>query len=251
MTETAGEAAPIDTLVIERQFCGPPDSANGGYTCGRLAHYIDGPATVRLLKPPPLERPLQVFRAGDQVELRDGAEPVARAWPGGPDIEVPAAPSLASARARRANYAGVEGFIFPGCFVCGIAREEGDGLRIHAGPESPHLASSEAHLPHVACTWIPHSSFCAEDGRVPDHIAWSALDCPSGWAFLSDSDEVALLGEYSAAIDAPLYAGREYIVAGWQFGHEGRKRLTGSAIYSPEGRPLARARATWIVIRQN
>ena len=30
------------TIRIERRFCGPPDSANGGYLSGRLARYIAG-----------------------------------------------------------------------------------------------------------------------------------------------------------------------------------------------------------------
>ncbi|MDX1554395.1 MAG: hypothetical protein R3212_00040 [Xanthomonadales bacterium] len=247
VTDSDGDAKPIDTLSIDRQFCGPPDSANGGYACGRLAHYIEGPATVRLMKPPPLDRPLDVVRMDGQVELRDDGVTIARAWPGGPEISVPPAPELGSARLRRAFYVGLDEGIFPTCFVCGAGREEGDGLRIHAGPDREADRSGR----HVACTWTPHPAFCGADGAVPSSIAWAALDCPSGWAFLSDGDEVALLGEYSAHIDTPLRCGIEYIVAGWEVAREGRKRLTGSAIYDRDGNPLAWARATWIVIRDH
>jgi hypothetical protein len=36
-----------DTFVIARRFCGPPDSGNGGYACGRIAEHLDGPARSR------------------------------------------------------------------------------------------------------------------------------------------------------------------------------------------------------------
>ena len=41
-------------VAIEKRFCGPPKSANGGYVCGLLASYIDGDAEITLLAPPPL-----------------------------------------------------------------------------------------------------------------------------------------------------------------------------------------------------
>lgn len=252
VTEQSATAEPLGTLVIDQRYCGPPDSANGGYTCGRLAEYIPGPATVRLMKPPPLGRRLDVVRLGHQLELRHGEDIIARAWPGGPEIEVPAAPSLQSASARRAHYAGLDESIFPTCFVCGIAREDGDGLRIHAGrdPQAEAVRGDLGGQPsgHVACDWTPHSSFCGEGGTVPAHLIWAALDCPSGWAFLSDGDEIALLGEFSAHIQEALHCGLAYIVAGWEVSRERRKRLTGSAIYALDGRPLAWARATWIVV---
>ena len=234
----------LDTLVISRRFCGPPNSGNGGYSCGRLAHYVDGPATVRLMQPPPLETPLEVVRVGEEVQLRSGEELVARAWPGGPQVDVPPAPGLAEARRRRGYYGGLDRHVFPGCFVCGVDRAEGDGLRVHAGPESP---SGEG--PHeVACNWTPDGSLCDAAGIVADHFVWAALDCPSGWAFLTFADEIALLGEYSAEVLTPLHCGREYIVTGWEISSEGRKRRTGSAIYAQDGQPVARAQATWIRI---
>ena len=42
-----------ETVRIENQFRGPPDSGNGGYVCGLLAEHIDGCAQVRLQAPPP------------------------------------------------------------------------------------------------------------------------------------------------------------------------------------------------------
>ena len=47
-------------LVIPSRFCGPPASGNGGYVCGRVAGYLDGPVTVTLRRPVPLAVPMTV-----------------------------------------------------------------------------------------------------------------------------------------------------------------------------------------------
>jgi hypothetical protein len=47
-----------EQLRVDRRFCGPPNSGNGGYTCGLVANFIDGPAEVILRRPPPLNRQL-------------------------------------------------------------------------------------------------------------------------------------------------------------------------------------------------
>src|SRR5439155_15178742 len=60
-------------IVIDRRFCGPPDSGNGGYTCGLVAARVDGPAEVTLRLPPPLETPLTVAPGdGGSVRVLDG-----------------------------------------------------------------------------------------------------------------------------------------------------------------------------------
>ena len=51
-----------EPLVIASRFCGPPGSGNGGYVCGRIAAYIDGPVIVTLRRPPPLATPMAVDR---------------------------------------------------------------------------------------------------------------------------------------------------------------------------------------------
>ena len=66
------------TMTIPRRFCGPPNSANGGYVCGMLARHIPGAAEVTLRAPPPLEKPLDTIAKDDGIwELRDGALTVA------------------------------------------------------------------------------------------------------------------------------------------------------------------------------
>ena len=235
-------------IIIADQFCGPPGSGNGGYVCGRLAQHIDGPATVRLMIPPPLNTPLDVVCSDGEVHLMHSEILVGRAWPGPPGIEVPPAPTLEAARQRRKAFAGHKHHAFPGCFVCGTHRKDGDGLLVFAGPEADANLTPAGVSNHVACDWIPHASFCDESGALRPEYVWAALDCPSGWSFLSSGNEVALLGEFSAEAKAPILCGEEYIVAGWEYERSGRKRLTGAAIYDTDGQPLAWSRATWITI---
>ena len=53
------------SFTIERRFCGPPNSGNGGYVCGMLGKQIDGPSEVMLRLPPPLETPLDIRMTAD------------------------------------------------------------------------------------------------------------------------------------------------------------------------------------------
>jgi len=52
----------LRVLIIPSRFCGPPGSGNGGYVCGRIAAYVDGPATVTLRRPTPLGAPMAIER---------------------------------------------------------------------------------------------------------------------------------------------------------------------------------------------
>lgn len=70
------------TLTIAGRFCGPPTSANGGYFAGMLAALASRTVTVRLLKPPPLDRALTVeedpdgaLRVLDEMQLVGEARP--------------------------------------------------------------------------------------------------------------------------------------------------------------------------------
>jgi hypothetical protein len=58
----------------------------------------------------------------------------------------------------------------------------------------------------------------------------------------------ALLGEFSVRIDSPVCTTSEYIVVGWEINRDGRKHLTGTAVYTVEGDRLAVSRATWFDI---
>jgi UDP-2,3-diacylglucosamine pyrophosphatase LpxH len=67
------------TLSIDRRFCGPPGSGNGGYTAGRLAALIGDPAEITLRRPPPLETEMRVERAGSRLLLVHGDDLIAEA----------------------------------------------------------------------------------------------------------------------------------------------------------------------------
>jgi hypothetical protein len=70
-------------ISIPARFCGPPQSGNGGYVCGRLASFIGGPGAVRLKAPPPLEVELRVETDEGTARLFHGSTLIAVvvAWP--------------------------------------------------------------------------------------------------------------------------------------------------------------------------
>jgi hypothetical protein len=112
----------VEGLIIERRFCGPPDSANGGYACGMVASLLGGPAEVTLRSPPPLDRPLEVERAGGGVRVLNSGKLIAEAKPVTLGIDAPPPPTWAQAVEAEARYPWFETHPFPGCFVCGSAR---------------------------------------------------------------------------------------------------------------------------------
>jgi hypothetical protein len=220
---------------IPARFNGPPGTGNGGWCAGAFATAagarIGGPPVqVTLRVPPPLETAL---------ELRDGA-----VWSGETlvaelaDVEdagpgVPPVP-LAEAAVVAKDYPGLTGHPFPTCYVCGPDRAPGDGLRIFPGP-----------LPgdRTAAPWT-----------VPDGVSaetmWAALDCPGGWTAIAGSGRPFVLGRIAATVGELPLPGSECVVVGALSGVHGRKATVDSAVYGPDGRPLAHARATWLALVQ-
>ena len=119
---------------IPARFNGPPDSANGGYTCGLVAAELHGGGVeVTLRAPPPLETELTVEHADGTVTVSDGETLVAEARSAAIDVgELPA--PVTPEEAEAAVQAGLQtldvGNPFPTCFVCGPRRDHGDGLDI-------------------------------------------------------------------------------------------------------------------------
>ena len=222
-----------ETITIPRRFNGPPESANGGYASGLVAGLLAGRAEVTLRRPPPLERPLAVIRAGENVELRDLETLVAEAVPVEFELDVPEPVSLAEAESSRSRYAGFREHAYSTCFVCGPDRT--DGLGIYPGP----VTGREV----VAAPWFP------PPGAVPSEVVWGALDCPSGWAVDDFGREGVLLGRLAARILRPITGGEAHVVLGWGTGADGRKRYAGSAVFTAGGDLRAYARSTWIVPR--
>src|SRR5437764_318814 len=114
-TRAAGARATLphamsETVVIDRQYCGPPGVAHGGYACGLIAERVGAPAvTVSLRAPAPLGEPLTlagaVLRAGDQI-LAEGREADLR-------LDVPAPVTVEEARRAAADCPWRERHPFP------------------------------------------------------------------------------------------------------------------------------------------
>jgi hypothetical protein len=258
MAHSAKQADPA--LLIAPRFCGPPGSGNGGYVSGRVAAYLDsaglnGPVTVTLRKPPPLDAHLAVARDGDGAlrVTHDGAL-IAEAAQAeeGPPLEVPervSAQQAHTAVGRAAYYADP---VFPCCFVCGTDREPGDGLRIFPGQVYGRRL--------WAAPWTPDKSVTDDGGTVRREMVWAALDCPSGIAAAEaaglSADTAILLGRMTATLAAPLAAqsaalpaaGDECRVIAWPQARDGRKLTAGSALLAPDGTVLAAARTVWLTI---
>jgi hypothetical protein len=223
---------------VEHRFNGPPASANGGYFAGLVSLLAHRTMTVRLLKPPPLDTALTWRQTeGSSVEVWHGDELVAQARPGVVSLEAPPAPPQIAVVEASTRFAGFENHPFNTCFVCGIKRARGDGLRIFPG----RLAQTTL----TAAPWIPDESLDRGDGKVRPEYMWAALDCPGWHAVLPDA-RIALLGEMTAHVDRTVRVGETCSVIGWTLSSNGRKHEAGTAIYDGNNVLCARARALWI-----
>lgn len=119
-------------IIIDKRFCGPPNSGNGGYVCGRLARHIPGAAEITLRAPPPLDTPLDAVATDDGTwELRDGNKIVATGQPASVELSRLETASFEDAcAAELLTPVKPHEHPLPTCFVCGPARAKGDGLRI-------------------------------------------------------------------------------------------------------------------------
>jgi hypothetical protein len=233
-----------ETIVVEERFRGPPQSGNGGYVAGRLAAYVDAPAVeVRLVAPPPLERPLTVTRDGDAAQLLDGEVLVATARPGRVDVELPKSVSAdAAAAAARHPHWTADDHPFPTCFGCGPLREAGDALRHVCGPVDGGAL--------VACVATTDPALpLDDDGALAPEVVWAGLDCPSAAATVPAGSRPHVLATFTVRIDQPVRAGDPYVCVAWPLRADGRKKWAGSAITDADGRVCALAEALWIELR--
>lgn len=230
-----------ETFMISRRFCGPSQSGNGGYVCGRLAKHVVGPASVRLSAPPPLEVELQVEKSDSGALLLQGSRLIAEARPVKFDAVPPLAPSFSEAETASRNYYGFVRHSFPYCFVCGTRRSIGDGLQLYPGDIKDRSI--------VATPWVPDSTLADGSGAVGIEFLWAALDCPSAFSFLPlPEGKRVVLGELCARIESTVSPSDKCVVTGWRIGVDGRKHVAGSAIFAESGKVIAVGRATWIEI---
>ena len=231
------------SVVISSQFRGPPNSGNGGYVCGLLGGRIDGPATAVLRAPIPLDTPLQLTQADGAVRLagEDGTL-IGEARPadasGLPDA--PAPPPLDRVAAAGLRFPGLERRFHPVCFTCGDQLAEGFGLRVFTGQ-----VEGEA-VGFVAGPWTVRPEFAGEDGLAPPEVVWAALDCPGSVAWAVGGGGAGLLGTMTGEILRRPAVGELTTVLAWPIEQSGRKRISGTALFSAEGELLARSRQVWI-----
>ena len=235
---------PMPEVKIEPRFCGPAQSANGGYACGLLAAEMAGPAEVTLRAPPPLGRSLLCrAREDGSAVLLDGEAVVAEARTTTLEGTVPAPVTIDQAARASQRYEWVDEHPYPRCFVCGPEREPGDGLRIFPGP----VEGRELY----ACTWTPEESLGDGSGSVRPEFIWAALDCPSG--IVTDRfGEIGtvLLGRLAVELLEPVPVVETCVLTAWTVAREGRKLDTGSALFDADGDLLASSRARWIELRE-
>jgi hypothetical protein len=232
------------SFIIEQRFRGPPDSGNGGYSCARVARFIDGPAGVRLHVPPPLGAVLEIREKTGQVELYCKDVLIATGRPATVELEVPKPPDFNQAQAASARYRGFVNHFYPGCFVCGPKREHGDGLRIFAGP----VEQGTGPKGMVAATWIPDATLTDASGLVAPEYIWASLDCPGAYAFPEPQNGVLLLGELDVSINGRPRAGEKCVLIGWEISNEGRRHYTGTALFGESGACQAVGYATWFEV---
>jgi len=263
----------VSSLTVPARFCGPPSSANGGYVAGRLALLVtgggaagaaggrqsaggsagesaggsardragDSAVTVRLHRPPPLDRPLGLRHDGAAVELLDGETLVARAAPAVLDLDVPPPPGLAEAAEAAAARPPRTSHPFPTCFGCGPDRPPGESVRALLGPLPVR--------PDVwAGVWRPTRLLPASGGAVAPEVAWVALDCSSAQPVAPDDGPAHVLGTLTARVHRPVPLDREVVLLAWALGREGRKAFSASAVVGQDGTVHARARAVWIAL---
>ncbi|MBA57165.1 MAG: hypothetical protein CMK89_22180 [Pseudomonadales bacterium] len=231
------------TVQIKRRFCGPPESGNGGYVCGLIGEALADTATVRLFLPPPLEKDLTLQLVDGEAQLLDGEKLVGKGWVEALDVQCPPIPSFDEAVEAAGYCSGFEQHPFPGCFVCGPDRANGDGLRIFPG----HLMDSKV----VAAPWVPDASLKTEAGNgvIDPVFIWSALDCTSAFPMLPAGEGKALvLGQMGVHIIGEVKVDERCVMLGWPIKQEGKKHFSASAVIGEDGSVVAMAKATWIEV---
>ncbi|MET1051137.1 MAG: hotdog fold domain-containing protein, partial [Mycetocola sp.] len=232
------------TIRLDARLNGPSRSANGGFASGMIAETVGGTASVRLVRPIPLERPLEVEVDADGLSAdvtdsnRHLVATVKRVDPF--TMIPPVRPRFADAEAARAA-SPLHGarHLLSTCVVCGPDRQ--DGLAVTPGP----LASRSDVL---AAPFVP-SERDATGGVVHAMAVWGALDCPSYPAASWLDHRLGLLGTLTAHLDRDVFLGERLVAVGWTVERHGRSTRTASALLDERGDVVASARAVWVELK--
>ena len=228
-------------MIIDPHYTGPAHFGHGGVSGGRFAEFVEpDAASVRFFRPIPLGTDLAAVQGPDGLTVSASDEVVATVR----RLDAPLAVgpfSMPSAleieRAERSWLDARDGHhMAPTCFACGHQRLVG-GLGLRPGP----VADGGVH----ACRWRPEGT-----GRLPAWLVWAALDCPTGFPALHQiaASEAIVTGELAVQILEPVHAGSTYRILSRLVAHDGRKHETAAALYGPNGRRCAIARATWLTV---
>jgi len=230
-------------ISVAQQFCGPPNSANGGYACGLMGRYIEGPSTAILRAPPPLNTPLILTADAGSARIEtEAGELIAEARDAGDAVlpPPPASPGLEAARLAASGFPGFSRPFHPICFTCGDQLEEGFGLRAFTG----QLAGAPDGV--VAGVWTPNPVFADEDGLTRAEVVWAALDCPGSVAWVVSGAGGGLLVTMTCEVACRPRAGEPCVIVAWPLERSGRKLIAGTALYAADGELLARSHQIWI-----
>jgi hypothetical protein len=216
---------------------------NGGYACGLMGKLIAGPARALLRAPMPLETPMTLIQDGQSVRIEsETGELIGEAEPGDRAVLVqpPPAPSMAAAATAGSGFPGLSRPFHPICFCCGDKLDEGYGLRVFTG----QLADAPGGV--VAGLWTPNAAFADDDGLIRAEVVWGALDCPGSVSWVVMGGGGGLLGTMTCEVMRRPAANESCIVLAWPLEQNGRKRLSGTALYSADGELMALSHQIWI-----
>lgn len=250
-----GQPMSAEQIRIASRFRGPPRSGNGGYVCGRFAellthgdHALEGrkAAEVTLRSPVPLDTDMDILRQNGALTVHHGATLIAEVQCVDLVLDVPDAPSYASALAEQEHSMSLivnasRRFphsigVHPLCFCCGT--QHGDGLEVYAAP----VGGNDI----VAAAWPTKREWADALGNVPACFVWAALDCPGQFAYHAVGIRTGMLGRLCARIEQPISAGERCVVTGWRIQVDGRKHFAGTALFDAAGQLCAYAEAIWV-----
>lgn len=245
-----------DSLVVKERFRGPPVSGNGGYVGGLFSTVIDaagkGNVEVTLRSPIPLDQTLTVnYQSDEMATITQGDTLIAEVRAEDFQMEVPSPPDWQAVEAAADSsfsfgenlndqFVGRQGF-HPICFCCGA--EHAEGLGVYAAPIGNADAGQRAT---VAAIWPTQQAWADEDGYIPIEYMWTAMDCPSQFAYLAGGIRTGLLGRISARVHEQPKAAETLMVVAWTIEVQGKKHFAGSAIFDRAGKCYSEAKTVWI-----
>lgn len=232
----------MTAITVSPAYQGITGVAHGGYLAGLLARHSREPLEVTLRQPPPLDAPLAIEQGDGGLRLLDpGGGLVMEGRPAAAVQSRLPVVTLEAARSR-APHPRFERHPYPMCFVCGIQRDDGFGLRISA-PDDDGLAAG---------VWLASGPLLSDGDVVSPAFVWAVVDCLSAWSFADHWDDAqwwpAVTGRIAVTLAAEVRPDEPHVVVGRVAGREGRRIVVEAAVTDADGRLCARAETVWVVV---